>query len=299
MAIGPMARMRTKQIGEMRVHALLDSVGPTRIPTDLMRDVPENAVSDNEDWLVPTYIDPQSGSLIMAYQSFLIELGGRRILIDCAVGEDGNFPARPDWDQAKSDWLNHLGLSGHAPDDIDTVFLTHLHLDHTGWLTRKTKDGWTPSFPQAKHLTSRVELDFWPIHHAEVPYMSTSIPDSVEPVISAGLLGTVAPDDEIAPGLFVIDLAGHSPGMIGLEYRIDGRILAAFNADLMHHPLQMAAPGCPTIFCADPEAAIAMRRDKLALYSSQDTIMFCNHFPGECAGRAVKQGGSYRFVPVA
>lgn len=297
MTIGPLPRMRPKTVGTMRVHALLDTMGPTRVPSDLLHKVPDGVVEANADWLLPDYIEAETGKMIMAYQSFLIELGNRRILVDCAVGEDGNFPLRSDWDQAKSDWLNHLGLSGHAPEDIDTVFLTHLHLDHTGWLTRKTKDGWVPSFPAATHLTSQAELDFWPTHHAEVPYMSTSVPDSVEPVLAAGLFEAVAPEAEIAPGLFVVDLAGHSPGMIGLEYRFEGRVLAAFNADLMHHPLQMAAPGCPTIFCADAEAAVAVRQARLAQYAADEVVMFCNHFPGECAGRAVAQEGGYRFVP--
>lgn len=297
MATGPLARMRPKQIGEMRVHALLDTMGPTRLPGDLLLDIPDGAIEAHADWLQPDYLEPQSGKLIMAYQSFLIALGDRRILVDCAVGEDGNFPVRADWHLAKSDWLNHLGLAGCAPEDVDTVFLTHLHLDHTGWLTRKTQQGWQPSFARATHLTSARELDFWPAHHEEVPFMSSSIPDSVEPVIAAGLFETVAAEAEIAPGLFVVDLAGHSPGMIGLEYRDGDRVLAAFNADLMHHPIQMAAPGCATVFCADPAKAVAQRRAKLAQYAQDRTVMFCNHFPGECAGVAVPRADGYHFVP--
>ena len=127
--------------------------------------------------------------------------------------------------------------------------------------------------------------------------MSSSIPDSVEPVIAAGLFETVAAEAEIAPGLFVVDLAGHSPGMIGLEYRDGDRVLAAFNADLMHHPVQMAAPGCATVFCADPAKAVAQRRAKLAQYAQDRTVMFCNHFPGECAGVAVPRADGYHFVP--
>ncbi|WP_159809000.1 MBL fold metallo-hydrolase [Litoreibacter roseus] len=298
MTIGPLPRMTPKIVGAMRVHALLDSVGPTRKPVEMLRDVPDAIVDQHKDWLVPNYVAPDTGLMIMAYQSFLIELGGKVILVDCAVGEDGNFPARPDWHLGKSDWLNHLGQAGHPPEDIDTVFLTHLHLDHTGWLTRKTKDGWVPSFPKARHVTSATELEFWPKKHEEFPYMASSIPDSVTPVIEAGLFAPIAPETEIATDLFVVDLAGHSPGMIGLEYRQDGQVLAAFNADLMHSPVQMAAPGCATMFCADPAAAVATRRDKLAQYAKDKTLMFCNHFPGECAGHAVPRGDGYMFVPV-
>lgn len=298
MITGPLPRMTPKTIADMRVHALLDAVGPTRKPAEMLRDVPVAVVTDNADWLLPHYIAPNSGQMIMAYQSFLIELAGKTILVDCAVGEDGNFPTRPDWHLGKSNWLNHLGQAGKAPEDIDIVFLTHLHLDHTGWLTRKVGDVWVPSFPSAHHLASAAELAYWPEKHTEFPYMSTSLPDSVMPVIDAGLFEPIAAGAEVAPDLFVTDLSGHSPGMIGLEYRKGGRVLAAFNGDLMHHPVQMAAPGCATMFCSDPEGAVEMRRKKLAQYARDKTVMFCNHFPGECAGQAVPRGDGYVFVPV-
>lgn len=296
MTIGPLPRMSPKTIGAMRVDALLDSMGPTVPPETILRDVPEDIVDRNADWLMGDYIAPD-GRMIMAYTSFLIQLSGKNILVDCAVGEDGTFPARPDWNHAKSNWLNHLGQAGLAPEDIDIVFLTHLHVDHTGWLTRKTQQGWVPSFPNARHYATAIELKYWPEEHANFAYMAESIPDSVQPVIDAGLFDEIAPGAELAPGLFVVDLAGHTPGMIGLEYREEGRVLAAFNADLMHHPIQMAAPQCATGFCTDPAQAIATREAKLAEYAEAGTIMFCNHFPGECAGRAVPQDGGYRFEP--
>ena len=128
--------------------------------------------------------------------------------------------------------------------------------------------------------------------------MEESIPDSVAPIDAAELFAFVSPGDEITPGLVVVDLAGHSPGMVGLEYRENGRAVAAFNADLMHHPLQMAAPGMSTRFCTDPEAAAQVRAKKLAQYAEEETVMFCGHFPGPSAGRAVPSGEGYRFHPL-
>lgn len=298
MTVGPLTRMTPKSFGKITVHALLDTVGPTRLPEEMLLDVPDSIVEENADWLIPQFIDADTGRMMMAYTSFVIQMDGRVILVDCAVGEDGNFPARPDWHLQKSDWLNHLGQAGVSPHDIDTVFLTHLHVDHTGWLTRRSPTGWQPTFPGARHLAHQAELDYWPVNHEKFAYMSTSVPDSVAPVIVAGLFEKIVPETEIAPGLFVIDLAGHSPGMIGLEYREGQRVVAAFNADLMHHPVQMAAPQCATLFCTDPAAAIAIRQAKLAQYAADETVMFCNHFPGECAGRAVPRGDGYQFVPV-
>ncbi|SLN71167.1 N-acyl homoserine lactonase AiiB [Roseivivax jejudonensis] len=298
MAIGQIPRMSPKTIGDLDVFSLLDTAGPTRPPGDMLKDVPEDWMSRHGGWLAPDYVDPSTGTMRMAYQSFLIR-GPATILVDCAVGEDGEFPARPDWNHAKSDWLNHLGQAGCAPEDVDIVFLTHLHPDHTGWLTRKTPEGWTPTFPKARHVTSDTELEFWLSRHEEFAFMGRSVDDSIKPVHAAGLFDTISPGRSLAPGLGVVDLAGHSPGMIGLEHTKHDRTVAAFNADLMHHPLQMAEPECATIFCHDPEAAVATRKSALARYARDETLMFCNHFPGECAGYAVAEDEGYRFVPEA
>ena len=299
MTIGPLPRMAPVTIGGIEVHSLLDDVGPTVTPGTLLRGLPDPLAGPNLRWLTDMgYLDGDSGKLRMAYQSYLVKIGNRRILIDAAVGEDGNFPNRPAWHGAKSDWLGHLGQTGTAPAQVDTVFLTHLHLDHTGWLTRLDKGAWVPTFGAARHLASQVELDYWPAQHEAVGYMSTSYLDCVAPVREAGLVEAVAIGQEIAPGLVTVDLAGHSPGMIGLELIEDGRPVAAFCADLMHNAVQMLHPAVGTGFDFDPAAARAVRGAKLAEYAAAGTVMFCNHFPGASAGRAVARDGGFRFEPL-
>lgn len=298
MTVGPLPRMTPKTIGELHVSALVDSVGAARGICEMMINSPDEIVAANRDWLVPNLMDAETEFLILSYQSFVLQKEGKTILIDAAIGEDGEFPARPDWHHTKSDWLNQLGKAGLAPEDIDIVFLTHLHMDHTGWLTRWTGDEWKPTFSQARHLVSKIELDFWTERHSDFSYMSQSIPDCVLPVLNAGLFEHITPGAEIMEGLSVVDLAGHSPGMIGLEYRENDQLLAAFCADLMHHPLQMTVPEMSTLFCSEPKTAAETRKTKLSEYADKKTIMFCGHFPGESAGYAVRSKDGYHFTPV-
>ena len=295
MAVGPLPRMSPVTIGNLRVDALVDGVSPARRADEMMRNMPEGLVDANRSWLSPSYMEANTDRLILAYQSFVLQLPDAVVLVDAAVGEDGTFSTRPDWQKAKSDWLNHLGQAGLAPEDIDIVFMTHLHVDHTGWLTRLIGGEWVPTFPNARHLVTQTELDFWTTRHGDFAYMAESVPESVEPVKNAGLFEFTSPGDTIAEGLTVVDLAGHSLGMVGLEYREGNKLTAAFNADLMHHPLQMTAPGMSTLFCADPDAAAATRNAKLAEYAEAGTLMFCGHFPGNSAGYAVPDGNGYRF----
>ncbi|WP_428641586.1 hypothetical protein [Roseibium sp.] len=44
---------------------------------------------------------------------------------------------------------------------MDIVYLTHLHVDHIGRLTRKIGGNWTPTFANARHLVLETEFEFW------------------------------------------------------------------------------------------------------------------------------------------
>jgi glyoxylase-like metal-dependent hydrolase (beta-lactamase superfamily II) len=128
--------------------------------------------------------------------------------------------------------------------------------------------------------------------------MASSIADCVDIVRSVGLLECVLSEAEVDDGLFVVDLSGHSPGMIGLECRDGDRVRASFCADLMHHPLQLTAPQITTIFCEDPKQAVKTRQTRLAKYADDRTVVFNAHFPGECAGTVIRRGNGFHFTPL-
>lgn len=61
---------------------------------------------------------------------FLIEAGGRRLLVDCGLYQGLKELRLRNWDRFQVD-----------PATIDWVVLTHGHIDHTGYLPRLVKDG--------------------------------------------------------------------------------------------------------------------------------------------------------------
>ena len=70
---------------------------------------------------------------------FLLEAGARRILIDCGLFQGKSELRQKNW-----------GPMGVDPGTIDAVILTHAHIDHTGYLPRLIKNGFTgPVFASA------------------------------------------------------------------------------------------------------------------------------------------------------
>ena len=63
--------------------------------------------------------------------SYLIESPqGKKILVDCGLFQGGKRMENRNW----ADW-------GFAPEEINTLFLTHAHIDHSGRIPKLVKDG--------------------------------------------------------------------------------------------------------------------------------------------------------------
>ena len=61
---------------------------------------------------------------------YLVEAGGRRLLLDCGLFQGNKQLRLLNWERLPVD-----------PSSIDWVVLTHAHIDHTGYLPRLVRDG--------------------------------------------------------------------------------------------------------------------------------------------------------------
>lgn len=61
---------------------------------------------------------------------YLVEAGGKRLLVDCGLFEGSNELEQRNWEKFAVD-----------PATIDWVLLTHAHIDHTGYLPRLVRNG--------------------------------------------------------------------------------------------------------------------------------------------------------------
>ncbi len=111
--------------------------------------------------MVPHHYDPATGLLKLSIHSWLVEIGGRKILIDTCVGNHKSRKARPFWDNINTPWLERLAAAGVKPEEIDMVMCTHLHVDHVGWNTRLDNGSWVPTFPNAKYIWSKTDFDYF------------------------------------------------------------------------------------------------------------------------------------------
>ena len=88
------------------------------------------------------------------------------------------------------------------------------------------------------------------------------------------------------------DLAGHTPGHLGLELT-DGGETALFCGDAIHSPLQLPFPDLSSAFCADRTQSALTRRAMLEDAADRDLWLCPAHFRGERIVRVKREGGAF------
>jgi glyoxylase-like metal-dependent hydrolase (beta-lactamase superfamily II) len=290
--------MNRWQIGNVRVSQVVE-IGP--VPTSpkfFFKDPPEDLVARHH-WLKPNFADEQN-RLLLSIHCFVIESAGRRIVVDTCVGNDKKRQ-HPAWNQLNGSFLQDMTEAGFAPDTIDTVLCTHLHVDHVGWNTRLVDDHWVPTFANARYLFARKEWEHWSLlakARLQSGYGNGEpddvLGDSVRPIIDAGLAELVETDHRITDEVWLEPTPGHTPGHVSVRIESDGQ-RAVITGDLMHHPIQCSEPDRIVNFDTDRELARSTRRNFLACCASDRALVLGTHFAHPTAGRVVPAGEVWRF----
>ncbi|WP_369386995.1 MBL fold metallo-hydrolase [Streptomyces sp. CG1] len=283
-------------LGDITVHRVDEVPLPPETGAWLLPDARPEVVT-GEGWLHPHFAD-REGILRVDSHSFAFVVGGLRVLVDTGIG-NGKERANPAWHNLHTPYLERLTAAGFPPDSVDLVILTHLHADHVGWNTQDLNGVWVPTFPHARHVTSRAEREFWAGYDMDEARRQM-FRDSVIPVERAGLLHLVdvpAEGAELAPGLRLVPTPGHTPGHVAVELTSQGE-RALITGDCIHHPVQLAHPGIGACVDIDPGQSEASRRALLRSVADTDTLVLGTHFAPPAAGRVITHGDAYRLLPV-
>ena len=186
------------------------------------------------------------GGWFLHFHSYLLTGERGAVLVDTGIGPAGGEAA---------EWLGTVGRlprllesAGVEPGEIETVIMTHIHLDHVGWNTEAQE----PRFRNATYVVQQAELD-----HA---VGSATYEKLVRPVVEAGQLRAVDGDTELSDGLRLLATPGHTPGH---QCVVTDR--AVLGGDVLVHPAQARWPELTYVYERDPVVAVTSRREVLAL----------------------------------
>lgn len=270
-------------VGSLEITALLDGTHP--FPVDeVMSDRPKS-----DDLLAKAGLSaPVEGSI----NAFLINTGSKLILVDSGAGVL--------YGACCGHLLDNLRAAGYQPDQVDEIYLTHLHRDHVGGLSRAG----ALDFPNAVVRVNRADADYWlsPANEAKAPtYLHTMFEGAavtLAPYIQAGKVMPFDGAAELAPDIRAVPAPGHTPGHTGYLVESNGqRIL--FWGDVVHvAQIQFPATDITVKYDSDADEAAAERQAIFEKVANDGSLVGAAHisFPG--LGRVLKTGDGYSWAPV-
>ncbi len=224
--------------------------------------------------------------------AFLINTGSKLVLIDTGAGAlFGPTVGR---------LLTNLKAAGYQPEQVDEIYITHMHGDHVGGLT----PGGSALFPKAIVRADKRDADFWlskanmDAAPADKKGFFQGAMKSVEPYVKADHFKTFNGDTELVPGIKSTATYGHTPGHTSYIVESKGQKLL-LTGDLIHvAAVQFPDPTVTIDFDSDSKAAMAQRLKAFSAAAKDGTMLGAAHiqFPG--LGHLKAAGKSYQWVPV-
>ncbi|MFI1677723.1 MBL fold metallo-hydrolase [Streptomyces sp. NPDC020607] len=285
------------QLGSVTVTRIREYYGSVEMtPETFFPESPKDVWEDAASWLSPHFLNSGTHAVHSAIQTWLLRSEGRNILVDTGVGNHKERPYAPVWRHLETDFLAGLARAGVAPEDVDIVINTHLHVDHVGWNTYLDGRDWVPTFPNATYLMPKDDFDFWNPAAGHAPRLGRGnqnvFEDSVAPVHEAGLTELWETGHRIDANLRLEAAPGHTPGSSVLTLA-SGTDRAVFVGDMLHSPVQILEPDVNSCFCEDPAGARATRRRILGRAADTNALVIPAHLGGHGAAEVVRDGTKF------
>lgn len=229
-------------------------------------------------------------NIALPFECYVIRSEGHTILVDTGVGSMATNPGTVTAFAGGVDGrlLLDLQTAGVNKEDIDTVFLTHLHPDHVGWNVNNDGPTPVPSFPNARYVFHQDDWEaFRPPRDSEV-FGFTFWEETLAPLEAAGVIEPLSGEHSITSEITAILTPGHTPGSMSLAIDSGGE-KALVMGDVFHGPPQVSEPSWVFAFDADPDTAVQSRNRMLDRAEAENAIMAICHSTG--FGRVVSQEG--------
>ena len=218
--------------------------------------------------------------------SFLIRSGGKTLMVDTGMGDVEDEGVDGEWGAL----FREMQANKVSAGDVDIVFMTHLHFDHTGWNVSRNGSGPEVLFPNARYVTHELDWNFFRNEpDAKEKYFYE--PETVEPLQDMGKLDVVSGEEwVINEEITAIHTPGHTPGHMSLLITSQGE-QGLILGDVAHHPRQVQETGWKVLADCDHDAARETRESVMKMVEEKGLKMAAGHFPAPGFGQIVRLEG--------
>lgn len=274
------ATLYSHQLGAHRLTYLPDGVA-------LLKPRAWLPTTDAQMWSDHTHLIDPDGYLVASVGALMIETGDHTMLIDAGVGPLA-LPT-PFGLLRGGQLLESLAAVDRSAADIDLIALTHLHLDHIGWLWQAAPGHTESPFAHAKVLVGAVE---WT--HPELAATDGVATEMLN--VFASQVDIIAYGEPILPGVQAIATPGHTLGHTSYAITSGGRRLLALG-DAITSPIQITHPHLTTAVDDDPARSVTTARHLIDELSRDDTTGFAIHFADAQMGHVAQTSSGRQWIP--
>ena len=228
---------------DYEIFPIQDNLSPRMMGRTLFPDAPDSLIAE---------LGLEEG-IPASVSTFLVKTDGNEILFDAANGA-------PD-----SQLMPGLESLQTTADEVDYIFITHLHGDHIGGLLKEGE----AVFSNAVVYINKTEYDAWMA-------MEGRQSEGLRNICSAygERVKTFTLEDELPCGIEAVEAYGHTPGHTA--YRVGDALIAG---DVMHGTaLQAKYPEYSAGFDMDKEMSVKTRRAILKM-AEEGVKVYGMHFP--------------------
>ena len=272
-------------LGDFEIIALNDGI----LPLDVKKLLTNTTPARVDQLLKRAYL---TNPVDTSVNAFLVNTGTKLVLIDAGTG---NL-----FGPTLGNLVNNLKAAGYQPEQVDEIYITHMHGDHVGGLMAGDK----LAFPNAIVRADKRDADFW-LSQANLDAAPADAKDffkgammSINPYAAAGKFKPFDGSGELTPGIAAVSTYGHTKGHTMYMIESKGQKMAVLG-DLMHvAAVQFPNPSVTIAFDTDPKMAAVQRKKAYADGARQGFWLAVAHlsFPG--FGHIRSEGPGYVYYPV-
>lgn len=271
-------------LGQTEVTVLND--GTVDLPVDQLLQ------QDADKTLAKLKQHHQTAPLETSVNAYLINSGEKLVLIDAGAGSL--------FGPTLGNVAENLALAGYKPEQVDEIYISHMHADHVGGLT---KDG-KMVYPNAIVRADAAEAAYW-LSEAE---MAKAPEDkkgffqgamaSLKPYQAAGKLKTFSGKTDLVAGVVAQPTHGHTPGHISYMVQSgDARLLVL--GDIIHvGAVQFDQPEVTIAFDSDANAAKTQRLALFQQAADSGLLVSATHLQFPSLGYINAEGKGFRWIPL-
>lgn len=178
------------------------------------------------------YGEPDA-ELTTDYFFWLVRSPERTVVVDCGFGAE---PGRRRRRTQLVDPVEALRGLGVDAAEVDQLVVSHAHYDHIGNLHR---------FPAAQIVIARREYEFWTGPYASrLQFAHATEPEELALLAEAGSRGRlrlVEDTLDLAPGIELVVVGGHTPGQLVVQAAAPGGGAVILAADALHFYEELTA----------------------------------------------------------